>query len=229
MANVTFPLVQVIDPRNSGGFHNWPAVSPHQNMRWTNPGDVKVNGTTWSSNTSITANGDPTSSSGASLGINTGSNQDANTRWQCDSALATERQVRGVYFKTWTNGAKFRPRISGVCLDYATGNGQVKRVGLGYRGNNYRYNGEGNLEYEGTGVNNYYWGVCKTNTSDGAPFHDPNYKLWGITFHMETTWKTGSAEWNYCYISELRFITDGAQNSTPYYNNKYRIWGWDFK
>ena len=65
MAKLEFPLVQVANPDN-GGFHNWNATYPGPNMRWTNPGDVKVNGTTWSGDTNIDASGDPTTSDGAS-------------------------------------------------------------------------------------------------------------------------------------------------------------------
>jgi len=82
MAKLDFPLVQVKDPTNSGGFHNWPAVYPGPSMSWSNAGDTKVNGNIWKGDTTISASGDPTSSDGARLGINTGANHDANTRWE---------------------------------------------------------------------------------------------------------------------------------------------------
>ena len=226
MAKESFPLVKVQNPYNVS-YQGWTDANrtyPAPNMNWTHVGDVTVQGKKWSGDTSITASGDPTSSSKASLGINTGANHDANVLWLGTGSKATERQVRGIYFRTYTNQSKFRPRISGVALRYMASNGAIYYHGLNYRNDDFTHSKGGSLNYEGGDSSHHYWGVGKTNSTDGAYFHQDKV-LQGVLFHMETTWKTGSAEWCYCYIWNLRFICDAKRESNPYYNNHYRMWG----
>ena len=193
-------------------------------MSWKHVGDVTIQGTKWKGDTTITASGDPTSNNKASLGINTGANHDANVLWLGTGSYATERQVRGIYFRTYTNQAKFRPRITGVALRYMDMRGNIYYHGLHYRSDAYEHSTGGSLNYEGGDSSHYYWGVGKTGQTDGAHFHQDKV-LQGVLFHMETTWKSGSAEWCYCYIWNLRFICDAKQQSSPYYNNLHRVWG----
>lgn len=230
MAKETFPLTQVRDPRSSGGFHNWNACEPGPNMRWSNPGAITIGGNSWKSDSTLDMYGNPTSNSGdyTTLRLNTGSNHDCNALWKCESRDATERQVRGLYFINYTNGAKFRPRVSGVALQYSTSSGLTKYYDLGYRGSYNVSNKDGGLGYEGTETSNYFWGVG-VKGKYGDPFHDPNYCLSGVLFHFETTFKTGSAVNCDVYIKGLRFITDAKQQSAPYYNNHYRVWGFKVK
>ena len=227
MGKLTFPLAKVESPYNTN-WSNTPKLYPSNDaskMSWKHKGDVTIQGKKWSGDTTINASGDPTSSSRASLGINTGANHDANVEWLCAGSDATERNVRGVYFNTYTNQSKFRPRISGVALRYLTTSGSLYYHGLHYRSDGYEHSTGGSLNYEGGDSLHNYWGVGKTNSTDGAHFHNKNMLLTGVLFHMETTWKTGSAEWCYCYVYNLRFIFDAGTSSTPTYNNKYRIWG----
>lgn len=230
MANETYPLTQVKDPSNSGGFHNWNACVPGPGMKWSNPGAITIGGTKWSSGATLEMYGDPTLSSGnyTTLRLNTGANNDCNAVWKCEPRDATERQVRGLFFVNYTNGAKFKPRVSGVALQYATSSGLTKYYDLGYRGSYNVYNRDGDLGYQGTTMNNYFWGVG-VKGKYGDPFHDPDYRLSGVLFHFETTWATGSAVNCDVYIKGLRFITDAEQQSVPYYNNLYRVWGWQVK
>ena len=226
MAKETFPLVQVKNPSNIS-YSEWTNANrtyPAPDMKWQHVGDVTVQGKKWSGDTPITASGDPTSSSKASLGIMTGANHDANVLWLGTGSNCTERQVRGIYFRTYTNQSKFRPRISGVALRYMASNGAIYYHGLNYRNDDFTHSKGGSLNYEGGDSSHHYWGVGKTNSTDGAYFHQDKV-LQGVLFHMETTWKTGSAEWCYCYIWNLRFICDAKRESTPYYNNHYRMWG----
>lgn len=232
MGKLTFPLVQVKDPNtlsaSASGWSNQNGVHPVPgHMDWKHVGDVTIQGKKWSGDTTISASGDPTTSKKASLGINTGANHDANVLWLGTGSYATERQVRGIYFRTYTNQAKFKPRISGVALRYINSRGAIYYHGLHYRSDGYEHSTGGSLNYEGGDSLHEYWGVGKTNSTDGAHFHNPDMKLQGVLFHMETTWKTGSAEWCYCYIYNLRFICDAKQQSSPYYNNLYRVWGVD--
>ena len=226
MAKESFPLVQVKNPSNMS-YSDWTNANrtyPAPSMNWTHVGDVTVQGKKWSGDTPITASGDPTSSSKASLGIMTGANHDANVLWLGTGSNCTERQVRGIYFRTYTNQSKFRPRISGVALRYMASNGAIYYHGLNYRNDDFTHSKGGSLNYEGGDSSHHYWGVGKTNSTDGAYFHQDKV-LQGVLFHMETTWKTGSAEWCYCYIWNLRFICDAKRESAPYYNNHYRMWG----
>ncbi len=227
MAKESFPLVQVKNPYNmsSSDWTNANQTYPAQgHMEWKQVGDVNIQGKTWSGDTTISASGDPTSSSRASLGINTGANHDANVLWSCSPSKATERQVRGVYFRTYTNQTKFRPRISSVALQYTASNNAISYVGLNYRDANYTHSSGGSLNYEGGDTSHYWWGVGNCSMPDGDPYHQDK-RLTGVLFHMETTWKSGSAVDNWCYVSNLRFICDAKRDSTPYYNNHYRMWG----
>ena len=230
MAKETFPLTQVRDPNSSGGFNTWNACYPGPGMKWSNPGDITIGGTKWSSDTTLDMYGDPTLNSGnyTTLRLNTGANHDCNAVWKCEPRDATERQVRGLFFVNYTNGAKFTPRVSGVALQYSTSSGLTKYYDLGYRGSYNVFNRDGDLGYQGTSTSNSFWGVAATG-KHGDPFHDPDYRLSGVLFHFETTWKSGSAVNCDVYIRGLRFITDGKQLSTPYYNNHYRVWGWAVK
>ena len=230
MAKIEFPLVKVQSP-SSMSYSDWTNANrayPAPNMEWKHVGDVTVQGTKWSGDTTISASGDPTSSNKASLGINTGANHDANVLWIGAGSACTERQVRGLHFRTYTNGANFRPRITGVALRYMAPNGAIYYHGLNYRDNDYTHSSGGSLNYEGTDSTHHYWGVGKTNSTDAAYFHQDKV-LQGVLFHMETTWKTGSAVWNYVYIWNLRFICDAKRESNPYYNNLHRVWGWQVK
>jgi hypothetical protein len=230
MAKAEFPLIRVKSPYNTS-WGSVPRLYPSNNssgMAWSNPGDVTIQGKKWSGDTPITASGDPTSSSRASLGIMTGANNDANTLWSCSDTKATERQVRGVYFRTYTNQSRFRPRISGVALQYKSSNGQTSYCGLNYRTADYTRDHGGSLNYEGGDSLHDWWGIGSYGMPDGTPFHQDK-KLSGVLFHMETTWKTGSAEWCYCYVYDLRFICDAGQGSNPVYNDKHRIWGFNVK
>ena len=234
MGKLTYPLEQVKSPYNIdyGGWTNRKGLYPSNDasaMSWKHKGDVNIQGKKWSGDTTITASGDPTTNKPASLGINTGANHDANVEWLCAGTNATERQVRGVYFRTYTNEAKFRPRISGVALRYLTTSGALYYHGLHYRSDGHEHSSGGSLNYEGGDSSHYYWGVGKTNSTDGAHFHDKNKVLTGVLFHMETTWKSGSAVWCWCYVWNLRFIFDGGRGSSPNYNNKYRMWGVDVR
>lgn len=222
----TFPLVQVKNPYNMS-YSNWTDANrayPAPDMSWKHVGDVNVQGIKWKGDTTISASGDPTTNKSASLGINTGANHDANVLWLGTGSKATERQVRGIYFRTYTNGAKFRPRISGVALRYMDSRGNIYYHGLNYRDNNYTHSRGGSLNYEGTDSSHYWWGVGRTGTPDPAYFHQDKV-LQGVLFHMETTWKSGSAVWCYCYIWNLRFICDAGRGTNPNYNNHYRMWG----
>ncbi len=229
-SNLKFPLTQVRDPSN-GDFNNWNACYPGPNMRWTNTGTITIDGIEWYDDAHLTMRGDPTEQSGgnyATIGLNTGANHDCNALWKCDPIDATERQVRGLYFINYTNGVKFRPRISGVALQYSKQDGATKYYDLGYKRSYNVWDKRGDLGYEGVNSNNSFWGVARKGKY-GDPFHDPEYRLSGVLFHFETTWKSGSPIDCNVYIKNLRFITDAKQQGTPYYNNNYRIWGWDVK
>ena len=226
MAKIDLPLVQVKDPigMSYSDWTNSNRAYPTPDMSWKHVGDVTVQGKKWSGDTTITAGGDPTTNKPASLGINTGANHDANVLWLGTGSLATERQVRGVYFRTYTNGAKFRPRISGVALRYMDSRGNIYYTGLNYRSSDYTHSSGGSLNYEGTDSSHYWWGIGNCSMPDGDPYHQDKV-LQGVLFHMETTWKSGGAEWCYCYVWNLRFICDSQRDSNPNYNNKYRMWG----
>ena len=231
MANLTFPLTQVRDPSSSGGFHNWNACNPGPNMKWSNPGAITIGGNKWNSDATLSMYGNPTEDTGGdytTLRLNTGANHDCNALWKCEPRDATERQVRGVFYKNYTNGVKFRPRVSGVALQYSTSSGLTKYYDLGYKGNYKTHSRYGDIGYEGTSTSNYFWAVGARGHYDN-PFHDPQYRLSGVLFHFETTWKSGSSANCDVYIKGLRFITDAKQQSTPYYNNHYRVWGWSAK
>jgi hypothetical protein len=231
MAKETFPLVQVKDPIGMS-YSDWTNTNQTYpapgHMDWKHVGDVNVQGTKWKGDTTISASGDPTTNKPASLGINTGANHDANVLWLGTGVNCTERQVRGIYFRTYTNGAKFRPRISGVALRYMAPNGAIYYQGLHYRSNGYEHSSGGSLNYEGTDSSHEWWGVAKSGTNDGNNFHQDKV-LQGVLFHMETTWKSGASVWNYCYVWNLRFICDSKRESNPNYNNQYRVWGWSAK
>lgn len=226
MAKIDFPLVKVTNPSNVT-YNGWTDANrayPAPVMEWKHVGDVTVQGTKWTGDTPITASGDPTTNKPAQLTINTGANHDANVLWLGAGSNCTERQVRGIYFRTYTNEAKFRPRITGVALRYMASNGAIYYHGLNYRSTDYTHSKGGSLNYEGGDSSHYYWGVAATGQSDASSFHHDKV-LQGVLFHMETTWKSGGAENCTCYIWNLRFICDARQNSAPFYNETYRMWG----
>ena len=227
MAKAEFPLHQNKNPQGAN-ISSWPKCYPGPNMKWTDPGDITVQGTKWSSDSHLSMSGDPVAGT-ATIKLNTGANHDCNALWYCDKSDATERLVRGIYFKTWTNNVKFRPRISGVALQYKHANGAVKYFGLNYRGKWYTSYGDGSLGYEGTDQNHHFTAVGAPGQTDGSTFHDKDFVFSGVLFHYETTFKTGSAIWCDTYVKDLRFITDGNTNANPTYNNKYRVWGWRVK
>lgn len=233
MARLELPLHQNIDPFKDSAFYlaqTYPAVGKNDQMAWSTPGQQTIQGDTWKNTTNLDCSGDPTSRDGAALRVNTGANQDMNALWECSRDQTSERMVRGVWFKNWTNGAKFRPRITGVALVYRHDNNGRWYQGLQYRSNRYDYHEDGKgLNYEGTSTGNYYMGVAKKQQSATEPFHNKDMRLSGVIFHVETTWKTGSAEWCNVYITSLRFITDGDGYPSPTYHNNYRIWGLQVK
>lgn len=229
MAKAEFLLHQNKNPQGDSNIGNWPKCYPGSSMKWTDPGDINIQGTKWSSDSHLSMGGDPVAGK-ATISLNTGANHDCNALWSCDKSDATERLVRGIHFKTWTNAAKFRPRISGAALQYKNANtGSVKYFGLNYRETWYTSYGDGSLGYEGTDQNHHFTAVGAPWANDGSPFHNKDFVLSGVLFHYETTFKTGSAIWCETYVKDLRFITDGNTNANPTYNNKYRVWGWRVK
>ena len=230
MAKAEFPLHQNKNPQGDSNIASWPKCYPGSSMKWSNPGDLTIQGTKWTGDTPLTMSGDPVAGT-ATIRLNTGANHDCNALWSCDYDKASERLVRGIYFNTWTNEAKFRPRISGVALRYspANGSGRWKDFGLFYRDKWYTSYGDGSLGYEGANRNHHFTAVGAPGQSDGSTFHNKDYVLTGVVFHYETTFKTGSAIDCDTYVSNLRFITDGSTNANPTYNNNYRVWGWRVK
>nr|BDD46402.1 hypothetical protein 1 [Pelagibacterales bacterium] len=231
MATKALNLYQCRSPNNGAISYNKP-VFPGPNSGWTTwdkgQGKYTIQGKTWDNDAKLQwANSDPTSNSWGYLKLNTGANHDCNAFWGCSPRDGTERLVRGVYFKHHTNGAKFRPRITGVALRYANpSNNQLYHFGLTYRGAYYDYDRGGTLPYEGTSTSNWWYGVAaKSGMPDGDWFHNSNLVWTGVLFHFETTWKSGGATDCIVYIKELRSIIDSNKNSTPSYNNKYRVWG----
>ena len=229
MARVEMKLHPNKDPFTTSAFYlpqTYPAVGGNDQMAWTAQGQVTINDDTWNNTTNLACSGDPTTDQGATLKVNTGANQDMNALWECSRDQSTERMVRGVWFKNWTNGAKFRPRITGVALAYRHDNNGRWYQGLQYRSSRYDYHEDGKgLNYEGTSTGNYYMGVAKKQQSGTEPFQNKDMRLSGVIFHVETTWKTGSAEWCNVYITHLRFITDGDGYPSPTYYDNYRVWG----
>lgn len=232
MARIEMRLHQNLDPSSSSPerlAQVYPAYDKSK-MAWSTPGQRTVNGVTWKNDATLQCSGDPTESSGAVLQVNTGANHDMNALWSCGRDDTTERLVRGVYFRNCTNGAKFRPRITGVALVYRHDNNGEWYQGLQYRSNRYDYHADGiGLNYEGTSTGNYYWGVAKKQQSGTEPFHNHLMRLSGVLFHVETTWKSGGAEDCKVYIDRLRFITDGDTYPSPTYYDNYRIWGMQVK
>jgi hypothetical protein len=219
MAKAEFPLYK----ETNSSLENQNNVYPGYPMSWVHKGKTTIQGKNWDGDSTLQCSGDPTmSQSWASIKLNTGSNHDCNVVWQTSNP--TEQQVRGVYFRHHTNGAKFRPRISGVAMQYRSSSNAIKYVGLHYRETNYSKQSGGTIPYEGTGTSNAWWGVADCTMPDGDPYHN-GWRWSGVLFHFETTFKTGSAVDCIAYINRLRPICDGAKNATPSYNNKYRQWG----
>ena len=239
MANLALSCTQVLDPRGylsaiESGRQLYPAQSGNRWLSWNSgSGKFRIQNHEWGNDARLDVSGDPTSSSGGRIRLNTGANHDCNCFWGApDNNSAHERQVRGIYFKHYTNGAKFRPRITGVALQYQDGR-NVRWVGLRDRwnakGDYCMYNSGGTLPYEGTSTSNYFWGVAKRGTYDGNLFHTNNWRWSGVLFHYETTWKSGSAINCDVYIKNLRPILDAGTSDTPYYNHKFRVWGYEYK
>lgn len=239
MGKITLQLPRVIDPSRAigsieSGPQVYPALSGNAWKTWSSGnGKFKIQNHEWGNDAQLHCTGDPTSSSGGRIRLNTGANHDCNCFWGApDDNSAYERQVRGIFFKHWTNGAKFRPRITGVALQYQDGR-NVRWVGLRDRwnakGDACLYNSGGTLPYEGTSTSNYFWGVSKRGTYDGNMCHTSNWRWSGVLFHYETTWKSGGAIDCDVYIKNLRPILDAGQSDTPYYNDKRRVWGFNYK
>lgn len=240
MGVIQYPIVKVTNPTDTGGnyMESQQRVYPASNYGWSSGGTPTIQGKQWSNDASLDCWGDPTvpSSEGgnwARIRLNTGANHDCNCFWGAtDKSKATERQVRGIYFRHHTNEAKFRPRITGVALVYANGT-STKYVGLRDRwnatGNTKLYASGGTLPYEGGSVSNKFWGVMKRGTTDGNWFHDPNWKWAGVFFHWESTWKSGSAINCDVYIRDLHPILDAKQDNEPHYNYRRRVWGVTYK
>ena len=232
-AHIISNLYQCTAPSGSnGGIEGQNAVYPSQvSNGWiTNYGNTTIQGKTWTNDSTLNCSGDPTTSSGGRIRLMTGANHDCNCFWgNVNAPELSERMVRGLHFRVWTNGAKFRPRISGAALVFVDSSSRKKYMGLTSFGSNYTYQSNGTLAYEGTESNNYWWAVARDGTSDGGYYHNSDYVWAGVLFHYESTWKTGSAVNCDVYISHLRPIVDSNTNSTPQYNNKYRVWGTRFK
>jgi len=222
-----FNLHRSISPKEVSDYRNEPQVWPGQYMSWSNPGDVTIQGTKWSSDANLTMTGDPTSATNAVIKLNTGANHDCNALWSCPKDYATERLVRGVFFRNYTNKATFRPRISGVALQYKKADGTTRYSGLGYRSNYYTEDKGGELNYEDGYSTNEFWAVgYGQNHEDGSPWDETDWMFSGVLFHFETTWKMGSAEDCIVWINSLRPITQGnIQPVHIWYGNKWRIWG----
>ena len=226
MARDEFPLHLCANPQQvsfpDGIAQTWPGTR----MSWSNPGNITVQGTTWKSDASLNMSGDPTSHLNAVIKLNTGANHDCNALWSCPKDYAATNLVRGLYFKNYTNQAKFRPRITGVALQYKKPSGTTKYFGLGYRGTYYNEGKGGNLSYEGGSSSNYFWATGKKGTTDGNVWDSTDAYLSGVLFHFETTWKSGSAVDCVVWVNSLRFITQAnVQHSNIYHNTKYRMWG----
>ena len=205
-------------------------VYPGANTGWTTwdkgSGKYSIQGKTWDNDARLTVSGNPAGSNWASIKLNTGANHDCNAFWGCAPRDGTERLVRGVSFRAHTNGAKFRPRITGVALRYANPKTNAYwHYGLTYRGTHHTHSNNGAMPYEGTSTGASWWGVATTSSKDGNHFHDSNLVWNGVLFHFETTWKSGGAVDCIVYIKSLRPIIDSTRNSSPSYNNKYRLWG----
>ena len=108
----------------------------HATNGWTSydngKGEYTVQGKKWPNDARMQFYGDPTTklndgNNWAYMKLNTGANHDCNIFWGSNDVYKnTERQVRGIYFRHHTNGAKFRPRITGVALRYSRSNGAIK-------------------------------------------------------------------------------------------------------
>ena len=242
MGVIAYPLakVQRVDG-NTANIEAQRALYPniHATNGWTSydngKGEYTVQGKKWPNDAKMQFYGDPTTklndgNSWAYMKLNTGANHDCNIFWGSNDVYKnTERQVRGIYFRHHTNGAKFRPRITGVALRYSRSNGAICHVGLRDRwnasGNNCMHSSGGTLPFEGTTSGNNFWGIAKRGTTDGNPFHDSDWTWSGVLFHFETTWKSGSAADCIVYLKCLRPILDGDRTTNPLFNNKHRVWG----
>jgi hypothetical protein len=233
MGVLNYPLYQCKSP-SRGAVESNNQVYPGPTNSWTTwnsgSGEYTIQGTKWKNDARLQTSGDPTSSSWASIKLNTGANHDCNAFWGCSPSTGTERFVRGVYFRHHTNGSKFRPRITGVALRYSNPNTNASwYYGLTYRGTNYTYAKEGTLPYEGTNTSNWWYGVGARNKTDSPYFHDKGLVWTGVLFHYETTWKSGSANDTIVYLKNLRPIVDASDATAPTYNDKYRVWGVQFR
>ena len=208
------------------------AVYPSQvSNGWiTNYGNTSVQQTVWTNDSSLNCSGDPTTRDGGRIRLHTGANHDCNCFWgNVNGSEVSERHVRGIHFRNWTNEVKFRPRITGVALVFINSSSTKRYMGLQYRDSGYYENVGGHIKYEGGNTGNYWWAVAKDGTADGAYYHNSDYMWAGVLFHWESTWKSGSAVNCDVYISHLRPIVDCSTNSNPEYNNKYRVWGTRFE
>lgn len=221
---------QVIDPRSyvSNIINYGPRYPGGKYQHYWKPWERSyIQGNYWDNDANLQSGGDPTAGGNdwAWMKLNTGSNHDCNIFWGCDASNATERQVRGVYFKHNTNTSKFRPRLSGVALVYTNGSNDKLYQGIHTpaAGSN-SYHSGGSMSYEGWDQSHYYWGVANQNGKDGNKYQNKDNRLRGVLWHFETTWKSGSAEDCIVYMKDLRFIMDSGNDAAPAYNNKYRVW-----
>lgn len=237
MAVISYPCFKVVSPVTQSTAESNLKVYPGPTNGWTTwnsgSGEYTIQGKKWPNDTRLDCWGDPTDKvnqgNGATIRLNTGANHDCNCFWGAsDASKTTERQVRGIHFRIVTNGAKFRPRITGCALRYRARNNAIHHVGLLDRwnasGNSKLIQYGGNLSTELTTWGRWY-GVAKRDTTDGNRFHEADMTWVGVLFHFETTWKSGSAVNCDVGIKELTPICDADRRADPYYCNKYRVWG----
>lgn len=207
----------------------YPSSKGNSGMEWVGKSEFNVGGDKWQNDNNLTMSGDPTSGVGATLRLNTSNNKDCNALWDVTAANTvtfTERQVRGLFFYTFNNGAKHNPRITGVAMKYSKPGQSPKYVSLHYRSSNYcsKTNNNNGFPYIGQSTSSYWQGVSKKDNSDGDYFHQGWF--WsGVVFHWECTFKVGSAINNDVYIWGLRPICDGGKSSNLTETSLTRVWG----
>nr|BDD46135.1 hypothetical protein 34 [bacterium] len=234
-SKLPFALPRVITPvNNKSATENQPAVYPGPNTGWTSwdsgSGEFWIQEQSWKNDAKLQCSGDPTSTSNAVVKLNTGANHDCNCFWGSNSPeKCTERNVRGLYMRIYTNGAKFQPRISCAALRYYDlSNGRYYNYGLARdKVGTLCVHSSGTWPYFGTDSTNYWYGVALTTSlyGDENSAHNTNRVWVGCLFHYESTWKTGSAVDCNVYINRLRPIFDAGREPNPVYNNRHRVWG----
>lgn len=206
----------------------YPSAKGNSGMEWAGKAEFSVGGDKWSNDNNLTMSGDPTTTTGATLRLNTHLNKDCNALWDVKAANTvtfSQRLIRGVHFYTYNNGSKHNPRITGVAMKYSKPGQSPKYVSLNYRSSNYCHTTDNShgFPYIGTSKSAWWRGVAKKDNSDGDYFHQGWF--WsGVVFHWECTWKSGSAIDNDVYIWGLRPICDAGKSSNPTYTNNMRVW-----